>query len=1161
MKQLALIALTCVMFVVRAVAEDALRTGFANPPASAHAGTWWHWVNGNVSKEGITADLEAIKAQGIQSVTVFNVDMGFQNSGLHFLSPEWLELFRFAVLEAGRLGMELSFFNSAGWSTTGGPWITPETTMQTVVWSETTCRGGTLFKARLARPQARMDYYRDIAVLAFPKPRSDRRIDDLSQKSLAIIQAFAFKSHISPDPKQVEPSAVVHREDIVDLSAKVSGDGSLEWDAPQGEWVILRIGHTPTGRSVFPPIQGGGGPECDKMSRKAIDLHWERSVKPALDQVRDQIGSTVTCVFQDSYEAGCGNWTPDFDKEFLKRRGYDCLSYLPTLAGYYVESGEESERFLWDFRRTVGDLMADNYYGRLGELCHQNGLKFATETYGGPFESMQAGSAGDIVISEFWVHNKLYMDNPRFVASMAHLGGNIAGAESFTNYGGLTNHPATLKSIGDKAWTEGINRLIFHTCVHQPWNVGPGLTLGKYGMDFNRLNTWWKQGRPYLDYIARSQFLLQEGRFSADFLVFAGEESPNNPFIKPEISALGYNYDFIGSDKILTLTVENGLIRTPVGGSYRVLMLPQTTWMTPKLLRKINELVRAGATVIGPKPIKSPSLTGFPACDNEVSRLADSLWDSRSIRDITPQQAMAALSLPPDFSCETPDRNLHFIHRIAGEGDVYFVATGYDSRSQQVGRFRVAGKLPELWDPQTGQISEAVWWRENGDGTTSVPLSFDPCGSVFVVFRKPAPADHIVKTTMEYAPPASRPLPGLEVILARYQAPLPDRLTDVTQILRDAIQNGGIDMMVNTSAFGYDPAPRNAKEARVEYRTGGVTHLISVNENQRLTIRAADGKQLEILRATYGRYAGRFDTIPQLHAVYDLKKQIADRIASGQLAFKVDNTLVGPGIDAADIPRELLVVYTTGGEQKELTVAQGHTLDLSVATPEPQFMSDGKNKVWAVTPCPGKFGYVTSSGASKSVRVKHVPEPVELTGPWEVTFMPGRGAPEGAVFDTLIDWIDSSEQGIRYYSGTAVYRKSLTLTKDMLRAGHLELDLGRVGVIAEVILNGETLATLWKAPFRVSLTDAARAGDNLLEIHVTNLWPNRLIGDERYPEDYQRSGSVVRRWPEWLVNGTERPTKRVTFTTWKHWDADSPLLPSGLMGPVVIRTYVHAPVK
>lgn len=979
-----LLALAATVFP--AIAGEGLQAGFTNPPASAKPHSWWHWVNGNISREAITTDLEAMKRQGIQGITLFNVDMGYQNTEVTYLSPEWLDLFRFAALELKRLGMDMSFFNSAGWSTTGGPWITPATTMQIVVHSQVVCKGGTTFSGKLPQPPTRLNYYRDIAVVAFPKPAFDCRIDHVDQKSLAITAAFTFWNNQQPDAKAVEPSAVVRKEQVVDLTSRLTPEGTLEWEVPAGgEWVILRLGHTPSGRTIFPAIKGGHGLECDKLSREVVDLHWNSAVKPILDKVRDLIGSPLVHCTQDSYEAGCCNWTTGFDEEFHKRRGYDLLPYMPALAGYYVDGGEISERFLWDYRKTVGDLVEDNYYGRFRELCHENGLQFSVEPYGGPFETLEVGAAGDLVISEFWVNHKYEMDSPRPTASIAHLNGHsVVGAEAFTNRGGLKSHPAVLKPIGDVAWTEGVNRFIFHTFVHQPWNVGPGLTLGKYGIDFNRLNTWWEQARPYIDYVTRSQFLLQQGRFAADVLYFAGEESPNKGGRRLNIPSLGYNYDLVGSRKVLSLTVRDGMICTPAGGVYRMLVLPETEWMTPELVAKIDELAVAGATIIGPKPRRSPSLTGFPACDETVGRLADKLWDGGLVKTCAFTDAAASLNLPPDFVPEEPDENLHFIHRVTDDADIYFVATKATKHSLRNCRFRVAGKQPELWDPETGRVREAAVWRENGDGTTSVCIPFGPEGSVFVVFRKPMSAAHVVAATMVCD------------------------AADADSLLRFTVENG--------------------------------RHILK-------------------------------------------------------------------------------------------------------------------------TPFSGEFRYTISSGVEKSVRVKSLPEPVALTGAWEVSFMPDRGAPERVLFDELISWPKSSDDGIKYYSGTAVYRKRFTLTKELVRKSDLELDLGGVGVIAEVILNEKNLGIVWHAPFRIDLGNAVRVGDNELEIRVTNLWPNRLIGDERCELDYARRGNLVNVWPEWLLKGGQRPSQRVAFTTWKHWNADSPLLPSGLIGPVVVRPYARVVVK
>lgn len=448
------------------LAGDSLRSGFTNSPESAKARTWWHWVDGNITKEGITADLEAMSRVGIQEVQLFNADMGYPEGGIAYLSDEWLELFKFAVLEAKRLGMEMGFNNGAGWSSSGGPWVTPEYAMQTVVYSEVECRGGGVFKEKLPLPTTKRDYYKDIAVLAFPKPLQDIRIDELELKTLS---GHSFRNHLEPDTKTIPRSALIDKSRILDLTSGLSDDGMLEHNLPEGDWVILRLGHTPTGQQNAPAVTGGRGLECDKMSRTAVDVYWKGGIQPILDKLGPLVGTSLVNCIIDSYEVGCNNWTSGFRKEFKRLRGYDCLPYLLTLAGYYVDSGETTERFLWDFRRTIGDLMAANYYGHFRELCHREGLRLSIEPYGGPFECLQVGGMGDIVMSEFWSGENIFFDSPKFVASAAHVNGKtFVGAESFTNLGGWLDHPATLKPIGDRAWTEGINRLIFHTYVHQP---------------------------------------------------------------------------------------------------------------------------------------------------------------------------------------------------------------------------------------------------------------------------------------------------------------------------------------------------------------------------------------------------------------------------------------------------------------------------------------------------------------------------------------------------------------------------------------------------------------------------------------------------------------------------------------------------------------------
>lgn len=1149
-----------------AVAQnDILKFGFKNPPASAKPRTWWHWVNGNVSKKGITADLEAMKRVGIQEAQIFNVDLGYPEGPATYLSAKWLDLFHFSVLEAKRLGLEVGFHNGAGWSSSGGPWVSPEYAMQTVVFTEVEMKGGVMFHQKLAQPATKFNYYKDIAVIAFRTPSGSQRIDELNLKALS---GNAFRTHMDPAGKLVEESALVRKVDIVDLSAKMSTDGMLDWRPPAGNWTILRFGHTPNGTENHPAGKGGRGLECDKMSRSAVDAYWTGGVKPILDKLGPLVGPSLTNCLIDSYEVGCNNWTVGFRGEFRKRRGYDCFAFLPALAGYYVESGEITERFLWDFRKTVSDLIVENYYSHFAELCHKSGMSFSVEPYGGPFESMRAGAKGDVVMGEFWIGNKLFLESPRLAASISHLKSNsVVGAEAFTSFGGWLNHPATLKTVGDQVWAEGVNRFLFHTYIHQPWNIGPGMTFGIYGMEMNRLNTWWEQSRGYMEYVARSQFLLQQGRSVADILVFTGESVPNDAILRSDIKALGYDYDQIGPEELALLKVKNGMIYTRSGGAYSRLLLPDSKWATPELLQKIKALVDSGAVISGTKPLKSPSLQGYPNCDLKVSRLADEIWDANLVSEAFSAKAFGRTDLSPDFSAGKTGADLNFIHRRVDNDDIYFVSSSQNVRRTELCRFRVIGKKPELWNPETGEVKEVLVWKKGPGYTTEIPVAFDSKGAVFVVFRdgNAAPADQIkpadqitgIETELETQP--LKPLAGLRILKAEYGIFLPEGMVDVTDVLAGRISRGNIRFSADNALAGGDPAAGSLKELRAVYELDGKRKELRLEENEHLDIKG-DKKGFRLIRALYGKFPPGFDSVPPKYPVYDLTEKVRELIATNNFVFPVTDSLFGMTASGGG-KKELRLTYLSEGETYHMAVQTGGTVHLELDVPEPRLAREKGVLTW-ITPRSGKISCTMASGAVKTAIAVKVPEPVELSGAWELSFPPNLGAPQKAIFQKLISWPLAGDDGICYFSGTAVYKKKFVLKGDLLRKGNsLELDLGTVGVIAEVIVNGKNLGVIWKAPFRVILGDAVHKGTNHIEIRVTNLWPNRLIGDACIPDDMKWRGDNPEAWPEWLDNPAERKSKRVTFTSHKFWNENSHLTLSGLLGPVVLRSYQHIRLK
>jgi len=1072
-----LLALCSVAMI--AAAKDDLEKEFLNPPDSVKPHTWWHWMDGNITKEGITADLEAMKRVGINGAQIFNVGQSIPDGPAPFMSPQWIDLFKHAASEAKRLNMELCFHNCAGWSSSGGPWVKPEHGMQTVVTSEVQVKGPVKFDAELAKPRTNKGYYRDIAVLAYPTPVQTTGITDLKLKILDGHSRYG----VQPSQPEVPAEALVSRAKIVDLTSRLGSDGRLAWDVPAGDWSILRVGHTPTGAQNAPSPVAGRGLEVDKLSREAFDAFWAGGITPILNKLGPLAGKTLNNCLIDSYEVGCNNWTPKFREEFMKRCGYDPILFLPVLNGRYVDGGEITERFTWDFRRTIGDLFFENYFGYFSQLCRKNGMMASIEPYDGPFECLQVGAKADILMGEFWASkNPSESGSVRLAASVAHSHGiRIVGAESFTatpDKGKWLNHPGSHKALGDVQWSAGINRFILHCYAHQPWmDKVPGMTMGQWGTHFGRFNTWWEQSRGWFAYIARGQSLLQKGQPVADVLFFGGEAAPNGHVHRQDLKAKGYDYDAAGTDLMPALKVSDGRIVTPCGTSYSLLVLPDTVWMTPGLARIVRDLVKKGATVMGPKPQKSPSLSGYPACDAEVRAISDEVWgkgDGENAygkgRMITGGNILAALdklALAPDCAvADSREAPLLFIHRRIDSADVYFVANKEAKPRMVVCTFRVTGRQPELWDAEKGTISDApIWSCEKG--LTSVKLDLEQAGSMFVVFRRSVKATASAVQSITASTPSVQAVPGgFNLVSARYgTAPEGAESIDITDRVKQAVKGGKVQ--VDNELAGADPAVNKFKKLWVEYIIDGVTRKLVIEENSELCLPETS--------------AGCISLLPSLTV-----------------------TPSGTTLRASD-SGDYVVKFSDGGEKK--------------------------------------------------ITVTDLAKPATVNGPWEVSFQAGRGAPAKANFEKLISWPEHADTGIKYFSGTATYRQSLEIPDSMLGKGReLYLDLGNVQVIAEVKLNGKNLGILWKVPCRVDISSAARAGKNEVEIEITNLWPNRLIGDEQLPEDVEWAGMHLKCWPEWMLKGEPRPTKdRVTFTTWHHWRKDSPLQPSGLLGPVMLR--------
>jgi hypothetical protein len=1050
-------------------------------------------VNGNVTEEGIELDLRWLKRIGIGGVQNFDgwsapTDTSLiVQEPLIYMSPPWWQSFRKSVQLASELDLEFTIASSAGWTTTGGPWVPPQDGMKKLVWSETWVEGGKPLKGPLKSPPATTGafqdipvsllnrhwrensppiYYVDIATLAYRAPLSEappanlnaqvtssagpmeaaflvdgdlahtvalpfaearsawiqfafetpqsaraltyvvarpaahplqessprghievsddgkrfRKIVDLPQtgvlESSALEQTISFaptsarvfrivlerpdgaakdfsypitelalhtaarvnrfedkagfssrQIRAQDDTLTVDAASVIGKHDVFDLTAKMRADGSLDWTPPAGRWVVLRFGYSLTGKTNDPASPAGTGLEVDKLDRDAVkrymDAYLGRFEQALGGDLMGQKG--LRSIVVDSYEAGPQNWTERILDEFKARRGYDLRPWLPVLAGRVIESATASDKLLWDFRKTLAELMRDAHYEQITKSAHERGLarygeshEFGRSMIG---DGMQMKRSADIPMGAMWAGlpkglDYNYAADLRESASVAHLyGQNLVAAESFTSGNPYGFAPEHLKPVADRMMSEGVNRFVIHTSVHQPDSrPGPGLGLGIFGQWFTRKETWAHQAEGWVAYLARSSYLLSQGQFVADIAYLYGEDTNVTALFHASAPSIpeGYSFDFVNADALLNeLTVKNGALVSRSGMTYRVLAVDASTQrMSLPVLRKIRELVRQGAIVVGPRPKRTPSL----ADDEESFRtIANELWGNAAstspghiVLDRPLGDVLRVSGILPDVTFRhAADATLRFVHRKLADGDLYFVSNASAKPQRVEGSFRLSGRRPEAWHADTGAIS-AISYRMDS-GRTHVPLELDPHGALFIVFREPTdlPATHV-------------------------------------------------------------PQPKR----------------------------------------------------------------------------------------------------------------------VAIAT---------------------------------------------LAGPWEVSFPPHLGAPALARFEQLQSWTDRPESGIKYFSGTATYSTRFAIHTRALKSGaRVDIDLGQVKNLAEVRVNGQSLGILWKAPFRVDITEALKVGDNALEIDVTNLWPNRLIGDK------------------------QPHAQQVAYASYDPFKADSPLLPSGLLGPVTL---------
>jgi hypothetical protein len=823
------------------------------------------------------------------------------------------------------------------------------------------------------------------------------------------------------------------------------------------------------------------------------------------------------------------------------------------VTGRVVDNLERSERFLWDLRQTVQELIIENHAQHLKELAHRNSLGLSIEPYDmTPCADMNLGAVADVPMCEFW----LYGFNTSFsvfeAASIAHTCGRpIVAAESFTSSDSekWQAYPGTMKALGDWAFCCGVNRVVFHRYQHQPWlGPAPGMTMGPYGVHWERTQTWWDMVPAYHAYLSRCQFLLRQGQPFADVCFLVAEGAPQ--VFRPPPSAtsgtppnrLGYNFDGIAPDTFLArMSVKNGRLVLPDGLSYRLLVLPERDTMTPRLLRKVHELVQAGATVIGPRPVKSPGLSDYPECDAEVQKLAADLWgncDGKRVKEHRFGKGRLVWERPTAGEPAESDQSRDALHRARwiwhNEGNPALEAPLGKRCFRRLFTLGASRRATSARLVLTADNSFQAWVNGHkvaeGDNftelyTADVRRFLQPGTNLLAILAEnagdaPNPAGLIVSLTIRFAD-------GPDMVVAsdqQWQTALEGPAAWTSTPGSDEGWNGALEL----GPFGMAPWNQIGGAYKEPDQYGSFSTATKLLRQAGVPPDFECGKlsTLNSQPSTPIRYTHRHDRGFDLYFVAnpeecEVMAECLFRVSGKQP--ELWNPLTGE-------MREL----------REFSFEQGRTrVPLHFEPHESWFIA---------------FRRASSGPKSPSPNWEPPKRIADLSaGPWEVSFDPKWGGPAGVTFRRLEDWTARPEEGIQYYSGKAIYRKGFDLPGPVAGPKQgLCLDLGVVKNLARVRLNGRDLGVVWCDPWRVDISQTARPTENRLEIEVANLWPNRLIGDEQLPPDCEYApGGNLARFPDWLLQGQPRPSSgRYTFTTWKHFTKDSPLLPSGLLGPV-----------
>jgi hypothetical protein len=729
------------LFVLYCPSLFAQSSAFTDPPSAVRPGAYWCWLNGNMTTQSITHDLEEMKAKGMNRAEIWDV-AAIQNSQLipaggPFLGDESVALIKHALAEGRRLKMKIGLIASSGWNA-GGSWVSPDWASKALYSSSTQADGGKKLDIALPFPtvhpncpvdaQKKPLFYKEVAVLAIPY-REDQTIKNLNQ--------------------------------IIDLTGKLE-NGKLSWQAPPGKWTIVRFICSNTGQSLIVPSPKSNGLFIDFLDPEATKRH--------LGHFMDRLGITpenaeekgLAYLEFDSMELEHGvPWTDEMPKIFRQRQGYDIKKYLSIFAGWKL--ADQTDRFNYDFRQTISDQLIFSHYTTGTAFLKKYNAELVAESGGPgppiwvtcPVDALKALGNVSVPRGEFWIkHRNMFLIKE--VSSAAHIyGKKVVDAESFTTWRRWKDSPFEMKKYVDRAFCEGLNNITFHTFASTtPADGLPGRGYHA-GSDVNTATTWWEKSKPFMDYLARCSYVLQQGLFVADVCYYYGDQAPNFfPLFhsvpeKPTINGLGtgYDYDVINSDVILNrMSVKNGRIVLPDGMSYALMVLPDQKQMTLAVLQKIERMVKAGAIIVGPKPVATPGLANFAKEGLKLNALADLLWGKTAAETLTgkahglgmiyagigAEDVLKKRNIGKDFVFEGSAK-LDYIHRSTADGEVYFIRNESENWVKGNASFRITAKYPAIWDPGTG-AQYAIDNLTSNNEQSSLNLALPPHGSVFVVF-------------------------------------------------------------------------------------------------------------------------------------------------------------------------------------------------------------------------------------------------------------------------------------------------------------------------------------------------------------------------------------------------------------------------------------------